>query len=203
MTPYETDVINNVTDASVDVFGVPVIEEPAFEADAHEAQITGVTAERSSQKGTPAFFFHWTSKNNPLVDGVLKMWLPVAYVDSGFDPKFDLSNLTDGQKISFRINIGSSKGSALLQRLVKYATAAGRSAGDLGLTKATTLEGQAANYNALLAGVDVIVLRVPDKDNPEYPVTQNFVAADAYTTSPKTFMTKDGSSKYKLAFQPE
>jgi len=203
MTPYEAETINNVTDTDVDVFGVPVIEEPPFEADAHEATITGVTAERSSQKGTPAFFFHWTSRNNPLVDGVLKMWLPVAYVKSGFDTKFDLAQLAEGQQISFRINIGSSKGTALLQRLVKYATAAGRSAGDLGLTKATTLEGQAANYNALLAGVPVIVLRTPDRDNPEYPVTSNIVAADAYTTSPKTFMTKDGSSKYKLAFQPE
>ena len=202
MTPYETETINNVTDSELtsDVFGVPVIEEPNFEADAHEATITGVTPERSSQKGTPAFFFHWTSKNNPLVDGVLKMWLPLAYVDSGFDSSFDLSGLTDGQKISFRINIGSSKGSAQLQRLVKYAAAQGRSAGELGLSKATTLDGQAANYNALLAGINVIVLRTPDKDNPEYPVTNNIVAPDAYETSPKTFMTKDGSPKFKLAF---
>jgi hypothetical protein len=197
MTPYEAT--EQAVDSN-DVFGVPVIEEPPFEADAHEAQITGVTAERSSQKGTPAFFFHWTSKNNPLVDGVLKLWLPVAYVEGGFDPKFDLSGLTEGQKISFRINIGSSKGSALLQRLVKYAANQGRSAAELGLTKATTLDGQAANYNALLAGISVIVLRVPDKDNPEYPVTSNFVAPDAYETSPKTFMTKDGSPKYKVAF---
>jgi hypothetical protein len=200
MTPYETEVINNVTDSGIDVFGVPVIEEPAFEADAHEATITGVTPERSSQKGTPAFFFHWTSKNSPMVSGVLKMWLPLAYVESGFDPKFDLSGLTEGQKTSFRINIGSSKGSALLQRLVKYAAQNGRSAAELGLTKAASLEGQAANYNSLLAGCNVIALRVPDKDNPEYPVTQNFVAADAYETSPKTFLTKDGTPKYRLAF---
>ena len=190
-----------MTDQNQDVFATPIVSSPPFEADAHEARITGVTAERSSKKGTPAFFFHWQSKNNPLVDGVLKLWLPVPYVESGFDTSFDLNSLTDGQRTSFRINIGSSKGSALLQRLVKYAGAQDRNASTLGLKFESTLEGQAANYNTLLAGMDVIVLRKQDDENPEYPVTADFVAPDAYVTTPKVFMTKDGSPKFKLAFE--
>jgi hypothetical protein len=188
-----------------DFFSVPELVVPPSPPEAHRAVITSVTTTTlNNEKQSTKISINLTSRDVPTVDKSLDIWVPKEYLAVIGSPTFDPTTLAQGQQISFRMNFSNSDKSATLQKLVFNPSSVARSAGrdpiQLGLKKVAPgdLEGFVSNLNAMLQGLEVIMLLRERGGEPPYNHTlevKDILAADAYETSPKRFQ------KYQLAWE--
>lgn len=192
-----------------DVFDTPAISVPASAPDAHRAVVTGVTLKRlNNEKETAVISIALTSRDVPTLEQTLDIFVPKGYetgISEGaaFDPNTLPEEEGNKQQTSFRMGFANSEKTASLQRFVfnpdSIARKAGRDPRELGLTRATTLEGYVDNISKMLTGVEVIFLRRErGGDDPAFKhqlQVRDLVPADEYENNPKRF------KRYQLAWE--
>ncbi len=206
----ETDyMVEHADTVNEDVFNLPTLDAPPSEPDAHRAVITGVTFGRvNNEKQTGMIEIGLVSRDVPTLDQKLTIWVSPALepaVLGQVDPKTLAPNL----QTSYRISFGDKSGRAQLQRFVfnkdSIAAKAGRNASELGLKRATTIEEFASNINEMLQGLEVIMIRGErGGDNEAFKHNlepKDILPGDEYETNQKRFTKKDGTPRYRLAWE--
>ncbi len=190
------EMVDQVTTTNEDdIFYLPPLDAPKSDPDAHRAVITGVTFGRvNNEKQTGMIEIGLVSRDVPTLSQKLVIWVGKA-LEPAVLGQIDPKTLPDNQQTSYRISFSDKSGRALMQRLAfnpdSIAKKADRNAKELGLKRATTIEEYASNLDALLQGVEVIMLRNErGGNNPAYEhelEPKNIVPSDAYETRPKLF----------------
>ena len=183
--------------AGEDFFETPVLSVPKTPPDAHRATITSVTSKTlNNDKQTAVLSINLRSNDNPTLETALDIFIPKGFEENIGNPAFNPSELPeeDGnkQQTSFRMGIANSEKTATLQRLYAIARKAGRDPVELGLKKRPAgLEEYTENYNLLLQGLEVIMLRRErGGDDPAFShqlQVRDVLAADESETNPKRF----------------
>ena len=188
MTPFDTATAtateDNVVTTHTDVFDTPTLSLPPATPDIHEGTITSVEV-KTFESGKSAIFVNLVSKNTGK-DEVHKIWPPQEYFDNTNwkGGQFDVTVLGDvpdpgksqSPRVRFAKTIASTEGAATteingreadLQLLIKLAKNDGRLTD--GFTTPTDAESYIGNVNSLVAGLEVLFTRTPDKsDDPQY-----------------------------------
>jgi hypothetical protein len=166
----------------VDVLDTPTLSLPPSAPEIHEGTITSVET-KTFESGTVGVIINLVSKNTGQ-DVQHKIWPPAEFFEAAYweGGKFNADALSDvpdpGKKQSARVkyarNIASTEGAATveingkegeIQKLIKLAKLDGRTAAGT----VTDGESYVAVVNNLVAGLEVLFTRTPDKsDDPQY-----------------------------------
>lgn len=191
-----------------DFFQTPEIQVPAAPPDAHRAVITSVTSKHlNNDKQTAVISVNLTSRDVPTLETSLDIFVPKVYEENiGLGAKFDPSSLPEEegnkQQTSFRMGIANSEKTATMQKLYAIAKEAGRDPGELGCKRnPSNLDEYVDNYNKLLQGVEVVMLRRErGGDDPAFKHQLNvrdIVSSSEPETNPKRF------KKYQKAWEQQ
>lgn len=153
---------------------LPAPERPS---DAHRVSITAVTKFVSANTGSTAINVALQSTDTG-TEMRKSIWLPLGYVENiNVDP----NTLPEGEEVlgedgrmhekgnqrkQYARSIHNSKDSAELDKLLSYAKAAGKDFRGVG--RPSDFDGVIEGLNTLLSGVEFIVTRVPQRNNPEF-----------------------------------
>lgn len=191
--------------AGEDFFDTPALEVPKTPPDAHRATVTSVTSKTlNNDKQTAVLSVNLRSIDLPTLETSLDIFIPKGFEENIGNPAFNPSELPEEegnkQQTSFRMGIANSEKTATLQRLYAIARKAGRDPVELGLKrKPTGLAEYTENYNLLLQGLEVIMLRRErGGDDPAFShqlQVRDVVASDEYEQNPKRF------KRYQLAWE--
>ncbi len=171
-----------------DILDTPEIAVPPKEADAHQGIISGVEL-TTFQSGATAIKVNLQSTNNPNVTDKKNIFLPEQFVENIYVTEAEMDDsVPEGKKMSPKDQLGRAKqdiyGAKRVDKktkvetrfggLIPLAIAPGRTSADaataaLGsVRKPTTLAEFVAVLNALLAGVEVVFRRRPQRDDPQF-----------------------------------
>lgn len=190
-----------------DIFDTPEIKVPPSPPDAHRAQVTSVTSKHlNNDKQTGVVSVNLTSRDVATLETSLDIFIPRGFEESlgsgvPFDPRALPEEDGNKQQTSYRLGIANSDKTATVQKLVILAKRAGKDPAALGLSKPTSLEEYSSNLNAMLQGLEVIMLRRErGGDDPAFAhqlQVRDITAADEAENNPKRF------KKYKKAWESE
>lgn len=153
----------------------PALPPPERPADAHRVKVVAV-AKRVFDSGSTAIALALESIDTG-ININYNLWPPKGYVE---DVTVDPNSLPTGtqytdaegkvrtkgdQRTQYARTISNSKGNADLDLLLSYAAAQGV---DISGVAFDDFDGVCASLNAVLAGVEFIIERKPQRDNPDF-----------------------------------
>jgi hypothetical protein len=154
---------NSATQAAEEYIQSPLDTEelavPPREAQAHQAEITGISFGRTEQKDSPYLQIDLVSANTGK-DESLKIFLPELFVeDINIDPKTLPDEKGNNQFFSYVTNISNGDKNATLQVIRQEALKQGRGATIEGMGKPQNFEEWVTMLQTLLPGTQVIYLK--------------------------------------------
>lgn len=146
----------------------PELAPPSRQADAHRVQVAGVTL-LVRESGDSIYRIALVSQDTGATIND-DLWLPRGYAENvKVDPTSlpESENFAENQRGKYASTIHNSKNTATLDRYFSYAYAQGHT--DFSSYQAATDANSVAEaLNEILSGTDLIIVRKPQKKNPDF-----------------------------------